>query len=61
MIFGANVFYMLTITGVFVLRKRQPEWPRPYRTWGYPVTPVLYVIGALVLLGNMLRSGRPSH
>ncbi len=53
-IFGANLFYLLTITGVFVLRARYPDWPRPYRTWGYPVTPIIYVIAALVLLGNML-------
>src|SRR5262249_24329937 len=54
-IFGANVFNMLAITSVFVLRVRHPEWPRPYRTWGYPVTPSLYVAAALLLLGNMLR------
>jgi basic amino acid/polyamine antiporter, APA family len=54
-IFGANVFYLLAISGVFVLRARYPEWPRPYRTWGYPVTPALYVFAALILLGNMLR------
>jgi APA family basic amino acid/polyamine antiporter len=54
-IFGANLFYLLAISAVFVLRKRHPEWPRPYRTWGYPVTPSLYVFAALALLGNMLR------
>ena len=55
-IFGANVFYMLAITSVFVLRRRHPEWDRPYRSSGrYPVTPTLYVIAALVLLGNMLH------
>jgi amino acid transporter len=53
-IFGANLFYLLTVAGVFVLRARHPEWPRPYRTWGYPVTPLLYVAGALVLLYSML-------
>ncbi len=53
-IFGANIFYMLAIASVFVLRKKHPEWPRPYRTWGYPLTPALYVIAALLLLGNML-------
>jgi APA family basic amino acid/polyamine antiporter len=53
-IFGANLFYMLAIGSVFVLRVRQPELERPYRTLGYPVTPVLYVAGALVLLGSML-------
>jgi APA family basic amino acid/polyamine antiporter len=33
---------------------RQPDLPRPYRTWGYPLTPLLYVAAALFLLGNML-------
>ncbi len=53
-IFGANIFYMLAISSVFVLRVRQPDLPRPYRTWGYPFTPLLYVAAALLLLGNML-------
>ena len=53
-IFGANIFYMLAISSVFVLRIREPELDRPYRTLGYPVTPMLYVAAALLLLGNML-------
>jgi len=53
-IFGANVFYMLAIASVFVLRARRPDLPRPYRTFGYPLTPLLYVAAALLLLGNML-------
>ena len=53
-IFGANLFYMLAISSVFVLRIRQPDLERPYRTLGYPVTPLLYVIGVLILLGSML-------
>jgi basic amino acid/polyamine antiporter, APA family len=53
-IFGANLFYMLAISSVFVLRIRQPDLPRPYRTWGYPFTPLLYVAAALLLLGNMV-------
>jgi basic amino acid/polyamine antiporter, APA family len=53
-IFGANLFYMLAISSVFVLRVRRPELPRPYRTWGYPFTPLLYVAAAVLLLGNML-------
>jgi APA family basic amino acid/polyamine antiporter len=53
-IFGANLFYMLAIGSVFVLRVKRPELERPYKTLGYPVTPVLYVVGALVLLGSML-------
>jgi amino acid transporter len=53
-IFGANLFYLLAISSVFVLRVKQPDLPRPYRTWGYPFTPLLYVVAALLLLGNML-------
>ena len=45
---------MLAISSVFVLRLRQPDLPRPYRTWGYPLTPLLYVAASLLLLGNML-------
>jgi APA family basic amino acid/polyamine antiporter len=54
-IFGANVFYMLAIAAVFVLRAKQPDAPRPYRTWGYPVTPLVFVLAALYLLYDMLR------
>jgi APA family basic amino acid/polyamine antiporter len=54
-IFGASIFYMLAIASVFVLRMTMPDAPRPYRTWGYPVTPVLYVAGALYLLYDMLQ------
>ncbi len=53
-IFGANLFYLLAIISVFVLRFKQPDAPRPYRTWGYPYTPLLYVAAAVLLLGNML-------
>jgi amino acid transporter len=55
-IFGANVFYLLAVASVFVLRSKLPDLPRPYRTWGYPFTPLLYVAGAVLLLGNMLLS-----
>jgi amino acid transporter len=54
-IFGANIFYLIAIVSVFVLRVRRPDLPRPYRVWGYPWTPALYVVAATVLLGNMLR------
>lgn len=53
-IFGTIIFQLLAIASVFVLRVKAPDLPRPYRTWGYPFTPILYVIAALVLLGNML-------
>jgi APA family basic amino acid/polyamine antiporter len=54
-IFGATIFYSAAIASVFVLRKTLPDMPRPYRTWGYPITPALYLIGAAVLLTSMLR------
>jgi len=55
-IFGATVFYLLTVSSVFVLRAKLPDMPRPYRTWGYPFTPLLFVVASLLLLGDMLRN-----
>lgn len=40
-------FYMLTIAGIFILRKKQPDLDRPYKAFGYPVLPVLYIITGL--------------
>jgi basic amino acid/polyamine antiporter, APA family len=52
--FAALVFYILTIGSLFVLRVRRPDAPRPYRAFGYPVLPALYILMAgwicLVLL-----------
>jgi basic amino acid/polyamine antiporter, APA family len=48
------IFYALTIAGVFVLRRRRPDAPRPYRTFGYPVVPALYVVGALAVVVALL-------
>ena len=42
-IFSASIFYMLSVLAVILLRRRHPEWERPYRTWGYPVVPVAYL------------------
>jgi basic amino acid/polyamine antiporter, APA family len=42
-IFAAIFFYILTIAGIFRLRRTRPEAPRPYRAWGYPVLPLLYI------------------
>ncbi|MEQ1884846.1 MAG: amino acid permease [Bryobacteraceae bacterium] len=47
---AALIFYILTIAGVFVLRKRQPDAERPYRAFGYPLVPALYIAGAAVIL-----------
>lgn len=43
-IFAVLLFYILTIAGVFVLRRRRPEMPRPYRALGYPLLPALYIV-----------------
>jgi len=53
-VFAAVLFYALTGASVIVLRRRHPEWPRPYRTWGYPVTPILYVVLCAIVLVNTL-------
>jgi APA family basic amino acid/polyamine antiporter len=42
--FSSLIFYIVTITGLFVLRKKEPDTPRPYKAWGYPVVPFLYII-----------------
>ena len=55
-IIGIWPFYALAIAAVYVLRHRRPELERPYRTWGYPVVPALFLLGALLLLGNYLIS-----
>jgi APA family basic amino acid/polyamine antiporter len=43
-IFGGLPFYSLSVAAVYVLRRRRPDLPRPYRTWGYPVTPALLLV-----------------
>lgn len=43
-IFTVLLFYILTIAGIFKLRKTQPDVPRPYKAFGYPVIPLLYII-----------------
>jgi APA family basic amino acid/polyamine antiporter len=47
---AALIFYILTIIGIFLLRRKQPGVERPYRAFGYPIVPALYVVGATVIL-----------
>ena len=49
-IFAALIFYVLTIAGIFVLRRKWPDAERPYRALGYPVLPAVYMIGATVIM-----------
>jgi APA family basic amino acid/polyamine antiporter len=51
---AALIFYILTIAAVFVLRRKQPNAERPYRAFGYPVVPVLYILAAAAILGVLL-------
>ncbi|MEO5563453.1 MAG: amino acid permease [Chitinophagaceae bacterium] len=48
-IFGVLIFYILTICGIFVLRIKKPDAERPYKAFGYPVLPFIYVITATAL------------
>lgn len=47
---AALIFYILTIAGIFRLRKTRPNVDRPYRAFGYPIVPALYIVGASVIL-----------
>src|SRR5919106_624059 len=47
---AALIFYILTIAGVYRLRQTRPNVPRPYRAFGYPVVPALYIVGAATIL-----------
>jgi APA family basic amino acid/polyamine antiporter len=47
---AALIFYILTIAGVFRLRRTRPHAERPYRAFGYPVIPALYILGATIIL-----------
>jgi APA family basic amino acid/polyamine antiporter len=53
-VFALFLFHALTGAAVIVLRRTQPHTPRPYRTWGYPVVPVVFVLAATALLVNTL-------
>ncbi len=48
---AALIFYILTIAGIFRLRATRPDADRPYRAFGYPVIPALYIVGAATVLG----------
>jgi basic amino acid/polyamine antiporter, APA family len=53
-IFAALLFYVLTVAGVFVLRVRKPDLPRPVKAFGYPFLPALYLAGALAVMAALL-------
>lgn len=53
-VFAALLFYVLTIVGIFVLRYRRPNADRPYKAFGYPVIPLLYILAATGIMGVLL-------
>jgi APA family basic amino acid/polyamine antiporter len=53
-VFAALLFYVLTIVGIFVLRYRRPNADRPYKAFGYPAIPLLYILAATGIMGVLL-------
>ncbi|RPJ80012.1 MAG: amino acid permease [Acidobacteria bacterium] len=53
-IFAVMLFYALTVIGLFILRFKRPQADRPYRAFGYPVVPALYVVLALLIAADLL-------
>jgi amino acid transporter len=53
-IIGIWPFYALGVAAVFTLRRRRPDAARPYRAWGYPLVPLLFLLASVYLLGNYM-------
>jgi APA family basic amino acid/polyamine antiporter len=54
LIFAVYIFYGATATGVFILRRRMPDAHRPYKVWGYPVVPAIFVLFCITLFFNTI-------
>src|SRR5262245_22351963 len=60
-IFAVFLFHMAAGAAVLVLRRTRPDWPRPYRTWGYPWTPAIFILVSLAfVLSTLLERPRES-
>jgi APA family basic amino acid/polyamine antiporter len=55
-IFAVFIYYGATTLGVFILRKKMPDAPRPYKVWGYPIVPAIVVIFCVILIVNTVFS-----
>jgi APA family basic amino acid/polyamine antiporter len=53
-VFAVLIFYCLTIAGIFILRKKEPDAERPYKAFGYPVLPAIYIILACIIMAILL-------
>ncbi|HUR33443.1 MAG TPA: amino acid permease [Vicinamibacterales bacterium] len=59
--FAVVLFSGIAVAAVFVLRRREPGADRPFRTWGYPVAPAVFVLASAVMVGNEIwRNPRPA-
>ena len=56
--FTLSIFALMTVAGMMRLRKKYPEAKSPYRTFGYPLTPLLFITGNLWIILFSLKSGR---
>ncbi len=52
--FVTIIFWIVATASVFTLRKKFPELPRPYKTWGYPVVPIVFILASSGILLNTL-------
>jgi APA family basic amino acid/polyamine antiporter len=59
-IFAEWLFYMITASTVFVFRRREPDAARPYRVWGYPAVPILFVLASAALLFSTFTDNLPN-
>lgn len=53
-VFVSLIFWIAATAAVFVLRRERPDLPRPYRTWGYPVVPLVFIVATVAILLNTL-------
>ncbi|MGZ5478835.1 MAG: APC family permease [Candidatus Aminicenantales bacterium] len=53
-VFAVLIFFVLVVSGIFILRKKHPDWERPYKAWGYPVVPALYILVAAAIAVDLL-------
>jgi basic amino acid/polyamine antiporter, APA family len=54
--FVVVLFYALTIAGIFILRKKMPDAERPYKAFGYPILPAIYILMAIIFCGLLIYS-----
>ena len=60
MVFALLLFFAATGLAVFVLRHESPGTPRPYRTWGYPVVPLVFIVMCLAVFSSIVSPSRSS-